>query len=220
MRLTILAAALALCCFHAQAQAPASRYALSIYSAQANNGDGLFETGSSTDGASDVGGYAVVRDRRAFNLVAGSNAIEVREVARYLDPSALSARIVDAGDAAIVSQRFDDATLSFDALVQRQIGHPVEIAGNSANPASTPISGTLLSSNGGLTVQLADGRVTTVTDYGPPISSLNPGSSRMGSKSESPFAKARELSLASIASRRCSSASAVRPARLSQQATL
>ena len=166
MRLTILTAALAFCCSCAQAQATSARYALSIYNAQANNGDGLFETGSSSDGASDVGGYAVVRDRRAFNLVAGSNAIEVREVARYLDPSALSARIVDAGDATILSQRFDDATLSFDALVQRQIGHPVEIAGNSANPAATPISGTLLSSNGGLTVQLTDGRVTTVTDYG------------------------------------------------------
>lgn len=150
----------------AAAQTPSSRYALSIYSAQANNGDSLFETVADASSADSIGGYAVVRDRRQFNFNPGSNAIEVREVARWLDPSALSARFVDPGDATIVSQRFDDQTLSFDTLVQRQIGHPVEIAGNSANPGAAPISGTLLSSNGGLTVQLADGRVTTVTDYG------------------------------------------------------
>ncbi len=166
MRRTILAASLlAGFCMSTNAQTPPSRYALSIYSAQANNGDGLFET-SDADNANAVGGYAVVRDRRQFNLNPGSNSLEVRDVARYLDPSALSARVVDAGDATIVSQRFDDQTLSFDALVQRQIGHSVEIAGSSANPNATPITGILLSNNGGLTVQLPDGRVTTVTDYG------------------------------------------------------
>ena len=164
-RTTLAAALLAVCCAHAGAQTPPSRYALSIYSAQANNGDSLFETGDG-DGTNAVGGYAVVRDRRQFNLVPGNNTIEVREVARYLDPSALNARVVDAGDATIVSQRFDDQTLSFDALVQRQIGHSVEIVGNSSNPSAAPITGTLLSNNGGLTVQLPDGRVTTVTDYG------------------------------------------------------
>ena len=166
MRLTTLAATLfVLCCSHANAQAPSSRYALSIYSAQSNNGDGLFETGDADN--TNPGGYAIVRDRRLFNLNPGNTSIEVREVARYLDPSAMSARIVDGGDAAaIISQRFDDQTLSFDALVQRQIGHPVEIAGSSNNPGTAPITGTLLSNNGGLTVQLADGRVMTVTDYG------------------------------------------------------
>jgi hypothetical protein len=150
----------------AGAQAPPSRYALSIYSAQANNGDGLFQNADASDDNATPGGYAVVRDRRQFSLNAGSNSLEVREVARYLDPAALSARILDTGDATIVSQRFDDANLSFDALVQRQIGHPVEIAGSSTNPDAKPINGTLLSNDGGLTVQLADGRVLTATDYG------------------------------------------------------
>lgn len=164
MHRTILAATLlVLCCRDVAAQTAPSRYALSIYSAQANNGDSLFETGE-VDNA-NVGGYAVVRDRRSFTLIPGRNALEVREVARYLDPSALGARILDAGDATILSQRFDDQALSFDALVQRQIGHPVEIAGGNTNPNAAPITGTLLSNQGGLTVQLADGRVTTVTDY-------------------------------------------------------
>lgn len=151
------------CAASANAQETTSRYALSIYSAAANNGDALFEAADADTAVS--GGYAVVRDRRQFDLKAGSNAIEIHDVARYLDVSALSARALNDTDAVIVSQRFDDQNLSFDALVQRQIGHPVEIAGNNANPTATPITGTLLSNVGGLTVQLADGRVTTVTDY-------------------------------------------------------
>jgi hypothetical protein len=58
------------------------------------------------------------------------------------------------------------------------------------------------------------------TEAGWLISSLNAGSSRIGSKSESPAANERSRSLWSIASRRCSIASDVRPARLSQHATL
>jgi hypothetical protein len=165
MRHGSLCAFSALACFAtASAQDTSSRYALSIYSAAANNGDALFEAADAD--ATVSGGYAVVRDRRQFDLKAGSNTIQISDVARYLDASALSARAVDNSDAVIVSQRFDDQTLSFDALVQRQIGHPVEIVGNTSSPASAPITGTLLSSVGGLTVQLADGRVTTVTDYG------------------------------------------------------
>jgi hypothetical protein len=160
-----LAATLALLCgAAASAQESAPRYALSIYSAQANNGDALFET-TDAEGSNEIGGYAVVRDRRQFTLASGNNMLEVRDVARYLDPSALSTRVLDDTDTVIVNQRFDDQALSFDALVQRQIGHAVEIAGSSSNPNAAPIIGTLLSNNGGLTVQLADGRVMTVTDY-------------------------------------------------------
>ena len=77
MRRTIFAVSLAAgIAATASAQAPSSRYALSIYSAQANNGDGLFETATEAS-ADNVGGYAVVRDRRQFNFNPGNNAIEV-----------------------------------------------------------------------------------------------------------------------------------------------
>ncbi|MBN9122699.1 MAG: sulfatase-like hydrolase/transferase, partial [Planctomycetes bacterium] len=53
-------------CMSTNAQTPPSRYALSIYSAQANNGDGLFET-SDADNANAVGGYAVVRVGKLYH---------------------------------------------------------------------------------------------------------------------------------------------------------
>ena len=53
-----------------------------------------------------------------------------------------------------------------------------------------------------------------------PISSVNAGSSRSGSKSESRFAISRQPSHMSIAWRRCSIASAFSPTRLSQHAVL
>src|SRR5919108_648212 len=54
----------------------------------------------------------------------------------------------------------------------------------------------------------------------PATSARNAGSSRIGSKSESSWANARERSEMSIERSRCSIASAERPARLSQQARL
>jgi hypothetical protein len=145
------------------ADQPASRYSLSIYSAAANNGDSLFAPAEPE--AAAPGGYAVVRDRRQFELKQGPNSIQVRDVARYLDPGALSARALgDAEGIDIISQRFEDETLSLDALVQKHIGHTVEVtASNSTAP--NVFTGTLLSSNGGLTVQGADGRVTTIADF-------------------------------------------------------
>lgn len=144
------------------ADQPATRYSLSIYSAAANNGDSLFAPAEPDVAA--PGGYAVVRDRRQFELRQGPNSIQVSDVARYLDPAALSARALgDAEGIDIVSQRFEDETLSLDALVQKHIGHNVEVAVSGGTP--NVFSGTLLSNNGGLTVQGADGRVTTITDF-------------------------------------------------------
>jgi hypothetical protein len=54
----------------------------------------------------------------------------------------------------------------------------------------------------------------------PAISSLNAGSWRSGSRSESPSRKERVRSESSIARRRCAMAWSFWPARLSQQATL
>src|SRR5512146_446492 len=144
------------------ADQPAPRYSLSIYSAAANDGDSLFAPADADTGT--PGGYAVVRDRRQFDLKQGANAIQVRDVARDLDPGALSARALEADGVDIISQRFEDETLSLDALVQKHIGHNVEVAANSA-VAPNVFSGTLLSNNGGLSVLGADGRVTTITDF-------------------------------------------------------
>lgn len=151
--------------FAAAAAEDNARYSLSIYSAGANGGDALFAPSGPDSG--NPGGYAIVRDRRQFDLKAGDNLLQVHDVSRYLDPAALSARIAgDADGTEIVSQRFEDETLSLDALVQKHIGHPVEIhLGGAGTPPPATVTGVLLSNNGGLTVQGADGRVTTVTEF-------------------------------------------------------
>jgi hypothetical protein len=142
----------------------ASRFSLSIYSAGANNGDSLFAPAAPENG--EPGGYAIVRDRRQFDLKSGDNIVQVRDVSRYLDPAALSARVVgDADGVEILSQRFEDETLSLDALVQKHIGHNVEVHVGAGAALAPPVTGTLLSNVGGLTVQTADGHVTTVTDF-------------------------------------------------------
>ena len=143
------------------ADQPASRYVLSIYSAAANNGDNLFT--SAEPEPATPGGYAVVRDRRQFDLKPGSNVIVVHDVSRYLDPGALSTRMEGDG-VEILSQRFEDETLSLDTLVQKHVGHTVEVNVGSGTTANL-VTGTLLSNSGGLSLQGSDGRVTTITEF-------------------------------------------------------
>lgn len=162
---TRLAAGLALLCAlpALAAEAPAARYAISIYNGASSNSEALFE-GADTDGP--PGGYAVVRDRRQFELKAGTQSLQVRDVSRWLDAAALSVRAIDAPDGVdILSQRFEDATLSLDTLVQSHLGHPVEVTSNSAAGGTAALAGTLLANSGGLTLQLADGRVATITEF-------------------------------------------------------
>lgn len=139
------------------------RFTLSIYSAAANNGDSLFSASGPDTGP--PGGYAIVRDRRQFDLKPGRNPVDVRDLSRFLDPAALSVHALGDNAAQILSQRFADEALSLDALVQKHLGHNVEVVVGAANANPTLIAGTLLSNAGGLTVQGADGRVTTIAEF-------------------------------------------------------
>ena len=166
MRATFVIGIMAAC---AAAAAPARsgdaaepRRSISIYNGASSNGDALFEP-ENEDAA--PGGYAVVRERRQYELKPGMQTLQVRDVARWLDPAALNVRAVDAAEGVeIVSQRFEDASLSLDALVRNHLGHAVEIvSGTGANAMLT--TGTLLANSGGLSVQLADGHIATVTEF-------------------------------------------------------
>ena len=145
------------------AEPPAERFAISIYNGASSNSDALF---SATPDDNDItSGYAVVRDRRQFDLVAGNNSLQVRDVARLLDPSAISIRAVPDDGVEILSQRFDTDPISLDSLVQRHLGHAIEVTTGESNANSTTLSGVLLSNVGGLTIRQSDGRVTTITEY-------------------------------------------------------
>jgi len=161
---TRLVAGIALLCVPpaVAAQQPPARYAISIYNGATSNSDALFEAAESEG---PPGGYAVVRDRRQFDLRPGSQSLQVRDVSRWLDPAALSVRAVGADGVDIVSQRFEDASLSLDTLVQSHLGHPVEVLGSAGAGTANVVSGTLLGNSGGLSLQLADGRVATITEF-------------------------------------------------------
>src|SRR5882724_10832751 len=161
-RITFVASIALVCVSAAAAEQP--RFAISIYNGASSNVEALFDT-ADTD-TSAPGGYAIVRDRRQLDLANGVNVLQVHDVARWLDPGAVSVRLLgDAGSAEILSQRFENEPLSLDALAQRHLGHSVEIVSGDGASGGTTISGILLSNAGGLSVRLADGRVTTITEY-------------------------------------------------------
>jgi len=164
MRFTPIAGMLLVAlCGATSAQPQTERFAISIYNGASSNSDALFAP--NPDDNDTTSGYAVVRDRRQFDLVAGDNNLQVRDVARLLDPSAISIRAIPDDGIEILSQRFDSDPISLDSLVQRHLGHAVEVTTDGSNGNSTTLSGVLLSNAGGLTLRQADGHVTTITEY-------------------------------------------------------
>ena len=164
MRFTPIAGMLLVAlCRATSAEPQTERFAISIYNGASSNSDALFAP--NPDDNDTTSGYAVVRDRRQFDLVVGNNNLQVRDVARLLDPSAISIRAVPDDGVEILSQRFDSDPISLDSLVQRHLGHSVEVTTDGSNGNSTTLSGVLLSNAGGLTIRQTDGHIVTITEY-------------------------------------------------------
>lgn len=152
----VVAAAFAAVSFAVAAQSPPS---LTIYAAQPEDIDALFNRTLAPEAM--PGGYAVVREQRRVELKAGANVIDVADVPRWIEPGAISVR-TGAG-VMLMGQSFEFDPLGIERLVERSLGQTITV--ESSNGTAVPVTGTLLSSLGGLVVRLNDGRVIAVTDY-------------------------------------------------------
>ena len=114
---------------------------------------------ASSDG--NVGdGYAVVREQRSLNLVAGTHDVVIGDLPRSLDAEALALGF-PGGDASVISQRLllaQGAHAALTALTGRQ----VDVLGDSGQ---TIASGTLLRVGDDLLVRDGSGSTTLVTRY-------------------------------------------------------
>ena len=105
-------------------------------------------------------GYAVVREQRSLNLVAGTHDVVIGDLPGSLDAEALALGFPH-GDASVISQRLllaQGAQAALTGLTGRQ----VDVLGDSGQ---TIASGTLLRAGDGLLVRDASGNTTLVTRY-------------------------------------------------------
>ena len=147
--------ALAIACAVAlPALAADERTALTLYSA---DGDQLFQTNG---GAVSGDGYAVVHERRAFDLKGGTQDLSIGGLPSALDSEALTLRFPGKGTR-VVSQRLLLGQ-GFDSAVAGLVGQQVDVVGTSGQSLA---SGTLVQGGTPLVVRNASGQVTLVRDY-------------------------------------------------------
>jgi hypothetical protein len=114
---------------------------------------------ASSDGSVDAG-YAVVREQRSVNLVAGTHDVVLGDLPNAIDAEALALGFPD-GSAKVLSQRLllaQGAQAALTGLIQRH----VDVLGDSGQ---TIASGTLLRAGNGLLVRNDNGSSTLVTRF-------------------------------------------------------
>ncbi|NID15488.1 DUF4139 domain-containing protein [Luteibacter yeojuensis] len=130
------------------------RTALTLYRA---DGDQLFSTGGD---AVSGDGYAVVHERRAFDLKGGTQDLSIDGLPAALDSEALSLRF-PGKETRVVSQRLLLGQ-GFDGAVAGLVGHNISVIGESGQPIA---SGTLVRGGDALVVREANGQATLVRQY-------------------------------------------------------
>lgn len=140
-------------------------YALTIYSrAQPGAVDpALYRPGGYQPAA--VPGYATVRQAQPFTLEQGVSELRVQNVARLIDPTTVSIRAPgDAGAVRVLEQSFEFDLVSSTKLLNRYLDREITVSRETGERASR-VSGTLLSTDGGLVLGKPGGGVQIIKDY-------------------------------------------------------
>jgi hypothetical protein len=144
---------------HAQPAAEPAN-ALTLYSTAAPGSIGIDRL-SGMRGAA-LPGYAVVRHLREMTLARGRNLQRFSDVAALIDPTTVSFEsLTDAAGTRVLEQSFQFDLISSQRLLERYIDR--EISVDQVRGASVEtFTGTLLSTQGGITLRRADGSIQIV----------------------------------------------------------
>jgi hypothetical protein len=112
-----------------------------------------------------VPGYAMVRQTREITLEAGRNHLNFRDVAAYIDPTTVSFESLTApASTRVIEQSFQFDLVSTEKLMDRYIDQVItvdQLAGNQI----IPITGRLLSTQGGLILSDEGGQIHALQTY-------------------------------------------------------
>jgi hypothetical protein len=112
-----------------------------------------------------VPGYALVREDRKFDLKSGRNVLRVPDVPALIDPTTVSfASLTDPKGTRVVEQSFEFDLTSPQKLLSRYLDREVTVE-QARGTGVEAITGTLVSTLGGITLKAADGSVRIVNGY-------------------------------------------------------
>lgn len=165
IRLLILTLAVMATSAHAGADDD-SDHALTIYSrAQPGAVDpALYRPGGQLQSGA-VPGYGVVRQSRNADLDQGTSEWRVTDVASLIDPTTVSIRSLDEhAPVQVLEQNFEFDLVSSAKLLNRYLDRVITVTRESGQGISE-VTGTLLSTDGGLVLRQAGGGVQIINDY-------------------------------------------------------
>jgi hypothetical protein len=112
-----------------------------------------------------IPGYALVREDRRFALKAGRNVLRVPDVPALIDPTTVSfASLTDPGNTRVVEQSFEFDLTSTQKLLSRYLDREITVEQPRGQGVGS-FTGTLVGTQGGLTLKAADGGVRIVNGY-------------------------------------------------------
>ncbi len=151
--------------FAAAFAAPAAaETALTIYSS-AQPGTLSPQTFRSGGEGYTIPGYALVREDRKFDLKAGRNLLRVPDVPALIDPTTVSfASVTDPKATRVVEQSFEFDLTSPQKLLSRYLDREVTVE-QARGTGVESITGTLVSTQGGITLKVPDGSVRIVNGH-------------------------------------------------------
>ena len=112
-----------------------------------------------------VPGYALVREEREFALKPGRNLLRVNDVPAFIDPTTVSfSSLTDPRGTRVVEQNFEFDLTSSAKLLSRYLDREITVDVARGNTVET-VTGTLVGTQGGLTLKLADGSVRILPSH-------------------------------------------------------
>ncbi|MBI3786473.1 MAG: DUF4139 domain-containing protein [Deltaproteobacteria bacterium] len=112
-----------------------------------------------------VPGYAIVKQERDMNLEKGRSTLRFTDVAAQIDPTTVRfSSTTDPEGTRVLEQNYQFDLVSNDRLMERYIDQPITVEQTHGDSVST-ISGTLISTSGGLIVKSASGEVQILNSY-------------------------------------------------------
>jgi len=142
----------------------AAETALTIYSS-AQPGTLSPQTFRSGGEGYTVPGYALVREDRRFDLKAGRNLLRVPDVPALIDPTTVSfVSVTDPKATRVVEQSFEFDLTSPQKLLSRYLDREITVE-QARGTGVESITGTLVSTQGGITLKSPDGSVRIVNGH-------------------------------------------------------
>lgn len=117
-----------------------------------------------TDSGTEVTVYndnlALVKERRELDLNTGVNNIEYRDVAALIDPTSVMFEDTTNKNTAVLEQNYEYDLVSSSKLLDKFLGKEI----TATEKEGETYTGTLLSHDGGVVLQLSDGKVVSITE--------------------------------------------------------